>query len=65
MFRNLTLLRILSIVFIVLIGYALAKAFYIGSFMGIILALVSLGAVLYFFFTLNNIRKEMEAHKAY
>lgn len=65
MLKNLTLLRILSIVFIILIGYALAKAFYFGSFMGIILALVSLGAVLYFFFTLNNIRKEMEANQAY
>ena len=64
MFRNLHLIRILSILFIVLIGYALAKAFYIGSFMGIILALVSLGALLYFFFTLNNICKEMDTDQA-
>ncbi len=65
MLKNQNLLRLLSIVFIVLIGYALAKAFYIGSFMGIVLALVSLGAILYFFFTLNSIHKEMEKNRAY
>ncbi len=65
MFYNHNLLRILSIVFIVLIGYALAKAFYYGSFLGIMLALVSLCAVIYFFFTLSSIRKEIERNKAY
>ncbi len=65
MFYNHNLLRIISIAFIVLIGYALAKAFYYGSFLGIILALVSLCAVIYFFFTLTSIRKEIERNKAY
>lgn len=64
MLKNHNLLRLLSIAFIVIIGYALAKAFYFGSFMGVILALVSLGAVLYFFFTLNSIRKEIERENA-
>jgi hypothetical protein len=65
MLKNHNLLRGLSIFFIVLIGYALARAFYFGSFMGVILALISLGAILYFFYTLNSIRKEMESDNAY
>lgn len=65
MLKNHNLLRTLSIVFIILIGYALAKAFYYGSFIGILLAIVSLGAVLYFFYTLNSIQKEMENNRAY
>ncbi len=65
MLYNKTLLRIIGIAFIVLVGYALAKAFTHGSFLGILLALVSLSAVLYFFFTLNSIQKEIERNKAY
>ncbi len=58
-------LRWLAIAFMVLIGYALGKAFYYGSFMGIILAMVSLAAAIYFFYTLVSIRKEMERDNAY
>lgn len=46
--------------FMVLIGYSLAKAIYHGSFMGITLALVSLGAAVYFLYMLAKAREEME-----
>lgn len=65
MFTNHTLLRFLTIAFMILIGYALAKAFYYGSFMGIVLAIVSLCAAIYFFYTLVSIRREIERNKAY
>ena len=65
MLTNHTFLRWLTIAFMVIIGYALARAFYYGSFMGIILAMVSLIAAIYFFFTLVSIRKEMERNEAY
>ncbi len=60
MLTNPLLGRLLSLVFMIVAGFALAKAFYIGSFMGIMLALVSLVAGIYFIYTLNRARKEME-----
>lgn len=48
----------------VLIGFSLAKAIYHKSFMGIILALVSLGATVYFLYILAKAKKEMEAEEA-
>ena len=65
MLTNTTTLRVLTIAFMIIIGYALARAFYYGSFLGIVLALVSLGAAIYFFYIVAEIRKEMEKDKAY
>ena len=48
----------------VLIGFSLAKAIYHGSFMGIVLALVSLGAAIYFLYVLAKAKEEIEAEKA-
>jgi cellobiose-specific phosphotransferase system component IIC len=62
---NYKFIRIISIAFMVAIGYALAKAFYYGSFMGIMLAMVSLCAAIYFFYTLMSIKRETERDNAY
>jgi uncharacterized membrane protein len=56
--------RSIIIGFFVLIGYALAKAIYYSSFIGIVLALVSLGAAVYFLYILSKARREMEALQA-
>ena len=53
--------RIIVIGFMVLVGFCLAKAIYSGSFMGILLALVSLGAGVYFLYILAKAREEMTA----
>ena len=47
--------------FMVGVGFALAKAIYHSSFMGILLALVSLGAGICFLYIVAKARKEMEA----
>ena len=46
------------------IGFALAKAIYHRSFMGITLAIISLGAAVYFMYILAKAKEEMEAEKA-
>lgn len=53
--------RIIVIGFMVLVGYALAKAFYHNSIMGILLGLTSLGAGVYFLYLLAKAKEEMEA----
>lgn len=55
--------RILVIGFMVLVGYALAKAFYHNSIMGIITGLISLGAGVYFLYLLVKAKEEMEAQE--
>ena len=60
MLSRTTLNKIIIISFMVLIGFSLAKAIYHGSFMGIILALVSLGAAVYFLYILAKAKEEME-----
>lgn len=55
-----TLNKLIIIGFLVLVGFSLAKAIYHGSFMGITLALLSLGAAIYFLYTLARAREEME-----
>ncbi|MBI5371144.1 MAG: hypothetical protein HZA79_03845 [Sphingobacteriales bacterium] len=55
--------RIIIIGFMVLVGYALAKAFYHNSVLGIILGLTSLGAGIYFLHLLVKAREEMEAEE--
>ncbi|MDZ4808358.1 MAG: hypothetical protein SGI96_08800 [Bacteroidota bacterium] len=59
-----TLNKTIIISFMVLIGFSLAKAIYHGSFMGIVLALVSLGAAIYFLYVLAKAKEEIEAEKA-
>ncbi len=55
-----TLNRFIIIGFMVLVGFCLAKAIYNGSFMGITLALTSLGAGVYFLYLLVKGREAME-----
>ena len=59
-----TINRLVIISFIVLVGYCLAKAIYHSSVMGIILALVSLSAGIYFLYILAKAKEEMEAEEA-
>ena len=56
--------RSIIIGFFVLIGFALAKAIYYNSFMGITLALVSLVAAIYFLYILSKARRELAALQA-
>ncbi|MBC7875164.1 MAG: hypothetical protein H7Y01_14265 [Ferruginibacter sp.] len=56
-----TINRIIIISFMVLVGFCLAKAIYHKSFMGIVLALVSLGAAVYFLYILVKAKEELEA----
>lgn len=63
MITRTTLNKIIIISFMVLIGFSLAKAIYHGSIMGIVLALVSLSAAVYFLYVLAKARKEMEAEE--
>jgi hypothetical protein len=55
--------RIIVIGFMVLVGYALAKAFYHNSIMGILLGFTSLGAGVYFLYLLAKAKEEMEAEE--
>lgn len=55
--------RIIVIGFMVLVGYALAKAFYHNSIMGILLGLTSLGAGVYFLYLMTKAKEEMEAEE--
>jgi general stress protein CsbA len=59
-----TINRLVIISFMVLVGYCLAKAIYHSSVMGIILALVSLSAGIYFLYILAKAKEEMEAEEA-
>jgi Na+/H+ antiporter NhaD/arsenite permease-like protein len=63
MLSRTTINRSIIIGFLVLIGFSLAKAIYHKSFMGITLALVSLGAAIYFLYVLAKAREEMETEK--
>ena len=56
--------RIIIIGFMILVGFCLAKAIYYKSVMGIILALTSLAAGIYFLYILAKAKEEMETQKA-
>ncbi|HRF20421.1 MAG TPA: hypothetical protein PK977_19715, partial [Chitinophagaceae bacterium] len=56
--------KIIIIGFMVLVGFCLAKAIYHQSFMGIVLALVSLGAGVYFLYLVVKAKAELEAEEA-
>ncbi|MEQ1678016.1 MAG: hypothetical protein ABL876_15010 [Chitinophagaceae bacterium] len=58
-----TLNRIIIFSFMILVGFCLAKAIYHSSVMGIILALVSLGAGIYFLYILAKAKEEMERER--
>ena len=55
--------RFLVLCFMVLIGYCLAKSIKYQSTIGVILALVSLGAGIYFLYLLGKARQEMETEE--
>jgi len=63
MFSRHQLNRIIVIGFMVLVGYALAKAIYHNSIMGILLGLTSLGAGVYFLYLMMKAKEEMEAEE--
>ncbi len=52
--------RVFIFVFMIAVGFALAKAIYHRSFLGILLALVSLGAGIYFIYLVAHARKQIE-----
>ncbi len=59
-----TINRIIILGFMTLVGFGLAKAIYHQSVMGIILALTSLGAGIYFLYIVAKAQQEMEAEEA-
>lgn len=59
-----TINRLIIIGFMVLVGFCLAKAIYHQSVMGIILALTSLGAGIYFLYMVAKANEEMPAYRA-
>lgn len=50
--------------FMGLVGFSLAKAIYSGSFLGIVLAFVALGAGIYFLYILAKAKAQLEAEEA-
>ena len=56
--------RLIILGFMGLVGFCLAKAIYTGSFMGIVLAFVALGAGIYFLYILAKAREEPETEEA-
>jgi hypothetical protein len=56
--------RMLIIGFMILVGFCLAKSIYSQSVTGIILAIVSLTAGIYFVHLLNQAKREKEFEKA-
>ena len=56
--------RLIILGFMGLVGFCLAKAISSGSFMGIVLALVSLGAGIYFLYILAKAKEDMHSGEA-
>ena len=56
--------RSIIIVTMGLIGYALAYAIYVKSFIGIVLAVIALGAAINFLYILAKAKEEMESQAA-
>jgi Na+/H+ antiporter NhaD/arsenite permease-like protein len=52
--------RLIIFGFLVLVGFALAMGIYYKSFLGITLALLSLGAAVYFLYIVAQARREMQ-----
>ncbi len=55
-----TINRLIIFGFLILVGFSLAKAIYHKSIMGIILAIVSLGATIYFLYILAKAQMDVE-----
>jgi len=55
--------RFIILGFLALVGFCLAKAISTGSVMGILLALVSLGAGIYFLYLVVKAKEEMAAEE--
>jgi hypothetical protein len=64
MLTRTTLNRVIIIGFMILVGFCLAKAFYSGSFIGIVLALTSLGAGVYFLYLLVKAKEAIEREES-
>ncbi|HEY6503382.1 MAG TPA: hypothetical protein VIZ28_05350 [Chitinophagaceae bacterium] len=56
--------RLLIFAFMILVGYSLAKAIQIKSVMGILLAITSLGAGIYFLYLLAKMKYEQEQEES-
>jgi hypothetical protein len=56
--------RLIILGFMVLVGYSIAKSIYSQSVMGIILALTSLGAGVYFLYLLTKAKEESRQEEA-
>jgi len=56
--------RLIVFGFMMLVGYCLAKSFYHRSFMGIVLAFVSLTAGVYFLYLVVKAREEMQKEES-
>jgi hypothetical protein len=52
--------RVIILGFMVLVGWCLARGIYYRSVMGIILALTSLGAGIYFLYLLAKMKEELQ-----
>ncbi|MFN8291700.1 MAG: hypothetical protein U0U70_15695 [Chitinophagaceae bacterium] len=52
--------RLIIFGFMILVGFALAMAIYYKSFMGVSLALVSLGAGVYFIYLMGKAKREIQ-----
>lgn len=59
MFSRQILFPVIFIGFMILVGFCLAKAFYHGSIIGIILGFTSLGAGINFLYILARARKDL------
>ena len=56
--------RLIILGFMVLVGYSIAKSIYSQSVMGIILALTSLGAGVYFLYLLAKAKEQSRQEEA-
>jgi hypothetical protein len=63
MFSRTLINRAIILSFMGLVGFCLAKAISHGSVMGIILALTSLGAGIYFLYLLTKAKEELETEE--
>jgi putative effector of murein hydrolase LrgA (UPF0299 family) len=52
--------RLIILSFMVLVGFSIAKAIYTGSIIGVLLSFISLGAAVYFLYTLAKAKEEFE-----
>ena len=53
--------RLIVLSFFIAAGYLLARSFYYGSFIGIVLALVAIAAWVYFLYQLNKMNAKQDA----